>query len=72
MIDNNSSGRGSGKLFGDAPVASAEDFIADEQTDADPAETQQECIPGADEVSGAAEDPCGKISTSARQNRPEE
>ena len=37
MIDNNSSGRGSGKLFGDAPVASAEDFIADEQTDADPA-----------------------------------
>ena len=72
MIDNNSSGRGSGKLFGDAPVASAEDFIADEQTDADPAETQQECIPGADEVSGAAEDPCGKISTSARQNRPED
>ena len=72
MIDNNSSGRGSGKLFGDAPVASAEDFIADEQTDADPAETQQECIPGADEVSGAAEEPCGKISTSGRQNRPEE
>ncbi len=72
MIDNNSSGRGSGKLFGDAPVASAEDFIADEQMDADPAETQQECIPGADEVSGAAEDPCGKISTSARQNRPED
>ena len=53
-------------------MASAEDFIADEQTDADPAETQQECIPGADEVSGAAEDPCGKISTSARQNRPED
>ena len=72
MIDNNSSGRGSGKLFGDAPVASAEDFIADEQMDADPAETQQECIPGADEVSGAAEEPCGKISTSARQNRPED
>ena len=72
MIDNNSSGRGSGKLFGDAPVASAEDFIADEQTDADHGESQQECITGTQEESGAAEEPCGKISTSARQNRPED
>ena len=72
MIDNNSSGRGSGKLFGDAPVASAEDFRADEQTAADPVETQQEYITGTQEESGAAEDPCGKISTSARQNRPED